>query len=141
MENVSVVIKGTNIGTITDANGNFSLNTNKSSGNILVFSSVGYLEMEITQSGGNTINAQLDKSSQSLDAVVVVGYGTQRKKDVTGAVAQVKATRLENENPASVQDVLRGNVAGLNVTTAVDAKGGGYSGVIIRDVAEDLYRR
>jgi outer membrane receptor protein involved in Fe transport len=61
----------------------------------------------------------------NLNEVVVVGYGTRQKRDVTGAVAQVKATQLENENPPSVQDLLRGNVPGLSVSSSTSAKGGG----------------
>jgi outer membrane receptor for ferrienterochelin and colicin len=57
--------------------------------------------------------------------VVVTGYGTRQKKDVTGAVSQVKVTQLENENPPSVQDALRGNVPGVVVTSSPNAKGGG----------------
>lgn len=125
VENVSVTIKGTTIGTITAANGNYQLQIIKPAGNILVFSSVGFVDKEITHTQGNTLNVQLEKSSQSLDAVIVVGYGTQRKKDVTGAVSQIRAIKLENENPATVQDILRGNIAGLNVSSSTSAKGGG----------------
>lgn len=124
IENVSVAVKGTNNGTTTAANGTFRLVVTKPSGNRLVFSSVGFTDKEITQSG-SSISIQLDRSSQSLDAVVVVGYGTRLRKDVTGAVSQIKATRLENENPNSIQDLLRGNIAGLNVTVSTSAKGGG----------------
>jgi outer membrane receptor for ferrienterochelin and colicin len=61
----------------------------------------------------------------NLDEVVVTGYGTRAKKDVTGAISQVKVTQLENENPPSVQDALRGNVPGVVVTSSPNAKGGG----------------
>src|SRR5688500_6795999 len=67
----------------------------------------------------------MQEEASNLNEVVVVGYGTQQKKDVTGAVCSVKATQLENENPASVQDVLRGNIAGVNVSASTSAKGGG----------------
>ena len=125
LENVSVIVKGTGIGTSTAVNGTYQLSVTKPSGNILVFSVVGFADKEISQSGENTINVQLEKSSQSLDAIVVIGYGTQQKKDLTGAVSQVRAAKLENENPASIQDLLRGNISGLNVTSSTSAKGGG----------------
>ncbi|RZK45889.1 MAG: SusC/RagA family TonB-linked outer membrane protein, partial [Pedobacter sp.] len=73
------------------------------------------------------VDASLGLSTANLNEVVVIGYGTVAKKDLTGSVGSVRATQLENENPASVQDVLRGNVAGLNITqtNAASAKGGG----------------
>ncbi|MDQ3845402.1 MAG: SusC/RagA family TonB-linked outer membrane protein, partial [Bacteroidota bacterium] len=83
---------------------------------------------EVAVNGQETINITLNTATGSdLEQVVVIGYGTQRKKDLTGAVSQVKATRLENENPASVQDVLRGNIPGINISqiNAASAKGGG----------------
>lgn len=125
LENVSVIEKGTKTGTATNNEGMYSLNVTKPSGNVLVFSSVGFVEKTVTQSGSNVVNVQLEAQNQSLESVVVVGYGTQKKKDVTGAVADIKATRLENENPSSVQDILRGNIAGLNVSSSTSAKGGG----------------
>lgn len=125
--NVSVVIKGKSIGTTTATNGTYQLSVTNPSGNTLVFSSVGFADKEVSQLQGNTVNVQLERSSQSLDAVVVVGYGSQRKKDLTGAISQIKVTQLENENPQSVQDALRGNIPGLNIsqTNAASAKGGG----------------
>ncbi len=125
LANITVVVKGTKNGTTTDANGTYNLSVTKPSGNTFVFSSVGFVNQEIKQSQGNTINVQLEKSDQALEAVVVIGYGTRQKRDVTGAVGQVKATQLENENPSSVQDLLRGNVPGLNVSSNTSAKGGG----------------
>lgn len=81
--------------------------------------------MEVPLKGKTSINIQMADAITNLNEVVVVGYGTRAKRDVTGAVAQVKATQLENENPPSVQDLLRGNVTGLNVTANTSAKGGG----------------
>jgi TonB-linked SusC/RagA family outer membrane protein len=126
MENVSVVVKGTNIGTTTAGNGSYQLSVSKPTGNILVFSSVGFTDLEITQTKA-VQNVVLEKTNQSLDAVVVIGYGTRQKRDVTGAVSQIKVTQLENENPQSVQDALRGNVPGLTIsqTNSASAKGGG----------------
>ncbi|HKZ65524.1 MAG TPA: carboxypeptidase-like regulatory domain-containing protein [Chitinophagaceae bacterium] len=142
VENVSVVVKGRSIGTTTADNGTYQLQVTKPSGNLLVFSSVNFADKEVTRSQGNTINVQLERSSQSLDAIVVIGYGTQQRKDLTGAVGQLKATRLENETPQSVQDALRGNIAGLNISqiNAASAKGDGDLLVRgIRTIHNDQY--
>jgi len=110
VENVSVVIKGTNIGTTTAADGTFRLSTTKSSGNTLVFSSVGFADKEITQSNGNVVNVQLEKSSQSLESVVVVGYGTQKRKDVTGSIVSIDKQRLENMPNSNFAQALEGSL-------------------------------
>ncbi len=124
MQGISVIIKGTSRGTSTDANGRFTLNEVPANG-VLVISSTGFATQEYPVKGKSTINVSLAEAVSSLNEVVVVGYGTQQKKDVTGSVSQVKAVQLENENPANVQDLLRGNVPGLNVTSSTSAKGGG----------------
>ncbi|MFN2458483.1 MAG: SusC/RagA family TonB-linked outer membrane protein [Chitinophagaceae bacterium] len=129
LHGASILLKGTERGTTTDADGRFVLSDVPSNG-VLVFSSTGFAGQEISVSGKNILNVTLIESASSLEEVVVVGYGTRQKKDVTGAVGQLKATKLENENPASVQDLLRGNIAGLNVTTTTTAKGGG--GLLVR---------
>ena len=121
---VSIILKGTNTGTTSRADGRFELADVPANG-VLVFSSTGFTALEVAVNSRTTFNTTLIEATSSLDEVVVVGYGTQRKKDVTGAVSQVKAERLENENPNSVQDLLRGNIAGLNVTSNTSAKGGG----------------
>ncbi len=120
----SVTIKGTTRGTVTDADGRFVLNNVPDRGT-LVISSTGFTAQEFSVNGKTTFNVDLKEAVNALNDVVVVGYGTRQRRDVTGAVAQVKATQLENENPPSVQDLLRGNVPGLNVTSNTSAKGGG----------------
>jgi TonB-linked SusC/RagA family outer membrane protein len=122
---ISVLQKGTTNGTTTDASGKFTLTADPKS--VLVISGVGFEPQEISLKDQTTIDVKLAPSSINLSEVVVIGYGTQQKKDLTGAVAQVKATQLENENPGNVQDVLRGNVPGLNISqvNAASAKGGG----------------
>ena len=124
LHGVSITVKGTSKGTATGAEGRFVLNDVPDNG-VLIFSSTGFAPQEIPVSGKATINVTLAESVSALNDVVVVGYGTRQRRDVTGAVAQVKAAQLENENPPSVQDLLRGNVAGLNVTSSTSAKGGG----------------
>ena len=126
VEGVSVLLKGTTRGTSTNSAGKFTL-TNVPSNGVLVLSSAGYAEQEISVSNRTAITITMQEQASALNEVVVVGYGTQQKKDLTGAVASVKATQLENENPGNVQDILRGNVPGLNISqvNAASAKGGG----------------
>ncbi|MGN0054477.1 MAG: SusC/RagA family TonB-linked outer membrane protein [Bacteroides sp.] len=118
---VNVMVKGTNIGTITDIDGKFSLNGPK--GSTLVISFIGLQTQEIAYKG-QPLNVMMKDDSQALEEVVVVGYGTMRKKDLTGSVIQVRPDKLANDNPKTVQDILRGT-PGLNVGYNADAKGGG----------------
>lgn len=119
----SVVEKGnTSNGTITDINGNFSLNM--SANGTLVISFIGYKTQEIPIKGKKSFNIQLTEDTEMLDEVVVVGYGTMRKKDLTGSIIQLRPDNVAIENPTSVQDILRGT-PGLNVGMSTDAKGGG----------------
>ncbi len=121
---VSVTLKRTNKGTSTDVNGRFTLNDVPDNG-VLEFSYTGFISQEVAVSGRANINLSLSVTVSNLNEVVVVGYGTQQRRDVTGAISQVKAARLENENPGTISDLLRGNIAGLNVSTSTSAKGGG----------------
>lgn len=120
---VSVVVQGTDIGTSTDVEGNYELQ-NIDPGATLVFSLLGFGQQEVPLDGRTTVDITMQEDVASLDEVVVIGYGTARKKDLTGAVSQVSAEKLENENPNAVADILRGNIAGLNVGYSTSAKGG-----------------
>jgi hypothetical protein len=110
----TVTIKGTKLSTVTDQNGKFSLR-GVADGAVIQISFSGYLTEEV-QAAAGALKVTLREQINQLTDVVVVGYGTQRKKDLTGAVVQVKATQLENENARSVQDMLRGNAPGLDST-------------------------
>jgi TonB-linked SusC/RagA family outer membrane protein len=121
---VTVVLKGTTTGTTTDVDGKYQINVPENS-SVLVFSAVGYLTQEKVVGTSSVVDVSMSSDQKTLDEVVVVGYGTQKKRDLTGAVSQINTTKLENENPNSVQDILRGNVAGLNVGMSPSAKGGG----------------
>ncbi len=114
LEGVSVFVKGSKKGVITDAQGKFTL-TNVPDNARLVFTATGFSSAEVAVGKGELITISLTEQVSSLSDVVVVGYGTQKKKDLTGAVSQVKAAQFENENPRSVQDLLRGNAPGLDV--------------------------
>lgn len=120
---VNVIIKGTTTGTTTDANGNYSLNVTGEDA-VLVFSFIGYEQYEVIVGNQQVIDIALQPDIHQLSEVVVVGYGTMKKKDLTGAIVQIQPSRLENENPKTVQDILRGT-PGLNVGYDPSAKGGG----------------
>ncbi|WP_131535772.1 SusC/RagA family TonB-linked outer membrane protein [Pedobacter nototheniae] len=120
---VSITIKNSKTGVSSTIEGTYSITV---SGNpILVYSAVGFIPQEIAVNNRTSINVLLLESVNDLTDVVVIGYGTAKKKDVTGAVSSVKAAQLENENPNSVTDILRGNIPGLNVGLNNSPKGGG----------------
>ena len=121
----TVTVKGSKKFVLTDANGVFSIKGVDAT-STLVISYAGYTAKEVSVANASgPIEVQFTEQQNQLGEVVVVGYGTQKKKDLTGAVAQVKATQFENENPRTVQDMLRGNAPGLDVGLNPSAKGGG----------------
>jgi TonB-linked SusC/RagA family outer membrane protein len=117
----TVSIPGTSIGTATDLDGNYTLTVPDNSS--VVFSFIGFESKTIEVSNQSTIDVQLTMSTQALDEVVVVGYGTQKKKDLTGAVINVQAEQVEKYKPTSVSEILRSTVPGLSVGYATDARG------------------
>ena len=132
LANVSVVIKGTNNGTTTAADGTYALSAAKSSGNVLVFSSIGFVNRELIQSEGNPLDVQLERSNQSLDAVLVIGYGTQKKRDVTGAVSSIPKERLQQLPNNNILSAIQGSIPGVQVSQgSANAEGNGQS-ILIR---------
>jgi len=119
----NIIEKGTTHGTQSDFDGNFTLSVTNVNAT-LVISYVGYTTLEVAVKGKKTITVTLEENAAALDEVVVVGYGKMKKTDLTGTVVQVKPESLANQNPQTVQDVLRG-VPGLKVGYSSDAKGGG----------------
>ena len=111
----SVVAKGTTTGAVADFDGNYSITLPEGS-TILVFSYVGYSPQEINVDGRTSINVTLQPDAQSLSEVVVIGYGTQRKADLTGAVGSVKAADIVKQTIVSADQVLAGTVSGVNIT-------------------------
>lgn len=118
---VNVIEKGTTNGSITDINGRFSVTTSKKNP-ILVFSYIGFKSQEIPVNGQKNINVILREDSEELEEVVVIGYGTAKKKDLTGAISTIKTENLVAEAPVSVQDMMRANSPGLNVGMSTGAK-------------------
>ena len=112
----SVKVKGGTGGTVTDIDGNFSLAGVKK-GDVLVISSIGYNTMEVTYQGA-PLNVLMEEDSATLDEVVVVGFGTQKKVNLTGAVSTVDSKTLAARPVNSVVDALQGVVAGMNFSTA-----------------------
>ena len=112
--NVSVTIKGTSRGTTTNVNGVYVLSLQNGDA-VLVFSSAGYEAREIAVNGKSTIDVSFSISSTKLSEVVVIGYGSQSKKDVTGAVASVKGEQIQNLPVSSATQALQGRAAGVNV--------------------------
>ncbi|GHT08941.1 SusC/RagA family TonB-linked outer membrane protein [Bacteroidia bacterium] len=119
----SISVKGGVGAGVTDSDGKFSVNV-PSSNSILVFTYLGYAPKEVPVAGQSKLNVLLFEDSQLLEEVVVVGYGTMRKKDLTGSIIQIRPDKLANENPKTIQDVLRGT-SGISISYDPTAKGGG----------------
>ncbi len=118
----NITVKGQSIGTITDIDGRFVLEASANA--IIQISYIGYVSQEVNIENQKNLNIILKEDTEMLDEVVVIGYGTMKKKDLTGAVSQVRPAELSNEAPKTVQDVLRGT-AGLRIGFDGSAKGGG----------------
>jgi TonB-linked SusC/RagA family outer membrane protein len=119
---VSVVVKGTTIGTVTDQNGKYTLSVGDESA-ILVFSFIGFVTEEIPVGNRTTLDVRLSQDIASLSEVVVVGYGTQKRSDITGSVASVPKDRLSNLPVANLTQAIQGTTAGLQITQGSSAPG------------------
>lgn len=122
----TVLVKGTNNGASTDITGEFCLN-NIHNGNVLVVSYVGYHSKNITVKNSSPLKIQLDPTAMNIDEVVVIGYGTQRKRDVTTSIASVKASDIKDFPVSSVEQALVGKMAGVQITQTEGTPGGGMS--------------
>ncbi len=111
----NVIIKGTQIGTITNADGKFEIQASPE--DVLQISFVGYLKEEVQVGTSNNINVSLTPDIAKLDEVVVIGYGVQQKKLVTGATTQVKGGELEKRNSTNALQALQGLASGINITS------------------------
>ena len=109
----SVMIKGSMTGVISDGNGQYSINTGRD--DILVFSCLGFKDVEIKVGQQAIINVTLPVDAQMLEEVISVGYGTMRKSDLTGSVASVKAAEVIQSASASIDKMLQGRIAGLTI--------------------------
>lgn len=128
---VNVMIKGTTTGTTTDSNGFYELSVADGTQPTLIFSFIGYLSKEVEAGGRTIIDVVLNPDVKTLDEVIVVGYGTQKKSDLTGAISSVKAEDLVLSAGASVGHMLKGKVAGLMIRENSAQPGGGLD-ILIR---------
>ena len=111
---VNILAKGTTTGTITDLDGKYRLTVNDGV-TTLVFSSIGYVTQEISINGQSTINLTMQQDIQSLSEVVVVGYGTQQKRDLTGSISSVKSEEIKDIPVSQADALLQGRAAGVQV--------------------------
>ncbi|RKR12139.1 TonB-linked SusC/RagA family outer membrane protein [Maribacter vaceletii] len=118
----NVVEKGTNNGVVTDFDGNYSIKVSNTSGS-LNFSYIGYKRKTVAINGKTTINVNIEVDASELEEVVVIGYGTVKKKELTGAVAQVKAEAIENFVSSDLASTLQGQIAGVSVVSGSGAPG------------------
>jgi len=139
---VTIQVKGTTIGTITDFNGNYSIQVT-SGDDVLQYSYVGYEGKEVPVGDKTSINIELKEAATELDEVVVVGYGTQKKSDLTGAVSKVSSDKLTKIPSANMSQALQGRASGVTVRQNSGKPGGDIS-INIRGVgsindAQPLY--
>ncbi|NVO30107.1 SusC/RagA family TonB-linked outer membrane protein [Hymenobacter lapidiphilus] len=127
---VTIIVQGTSIGTSTDGNGNFSLSAPE--GSTLVFSSIGFTRQEVRVSGASAaVNVVLVEDTKALSEVVVVGYGTQERGSVTGAISSVGAAEIVRQPVADVTQAIQGKVSGVTIVSNGGAPGGA-SGTSVR---------
>lgn len=133
----NVIVKGTNNGTITDIDGNFSLDVESSSCTLQV-TFIGFKSEEIKANANSHVKVILKEDTETLDEVVVVGYGTQKKKSLTGAVSDVKSDDLTRSLSTTTAGALSGKIAGIS-TRATDARPGKGIQLEIRNMGAPLY--
>lgn len=128
----NVVVKGSTTGTVTDIDGNFSLEV--SQGSSLEISYIGYLKKEIIVNDKNSYLVQLTEDSKALDEVVVVGYGTEKKVNVIGSIAQIGSDRLENRSTPQLSNALTGQMSGVTVIQRSGRPGDSSGQIRVRGV-------
>ncbi len=133
MPGVNILVKGTTIGVVTDAEGTFKLDAPDGDG-ILVFSFIGYTSQEISINNRSTISLQMLPDIRSLSEVVVVGYGTQKRTEVTSAVSTVKASEFRKGGARNALDLLQGKVAGLTITRPAGSNPNSSPSIQIRGI-------
>lgn len=129
---VTVLEKGTNNGTVTDVNGQYSIDV--AEGAVLVFNSIGFIAQEVPVGGRSIINVTLVTDVRALEEVVIVGYGTQKKKDLTGSIASVSGDEINQASTASFDQMLQGRVAGVQISQTTGAPGGNVN-VLVRGIS------
>lgn len=136
---VSVLLKGSNSGAMTDAQGVYSLNLSSlSSTDVLVFSYVGFIKQEVVVNGRKIIDVNLEIDNTSLDDLVVVGYGTQTKRNISGAVSDIKSAELVRASTTTASGALAGKIQGISVR-AKDARPGMGAVIEVRNMGSPLF--
>lgn len=130
---VNVLVKNTAKGAVTDFDGNFTI-TDVKVGSTLSFSYIGYVTKEMVITNNSKLIIQLAEDFAQLNEVIVIGYGTQTKKEITGAVSVIGAETIEALKPTRIEQALQGQVAGVNITSQSGSPGGG-STISIRGVS------
>lgn len=128
----SVVEKGTTNGTITDIDGNFTLNVNP--GAVLEISYIGYKTQTVNATFSHSISVILEEDNEVLDEVVVIGYGTLKKKDLTGSVAGIGGDKISERKTTQLSTALQGAISGVTVTRNNGAPGAGASSINVRGI-------
>ena len=128
---VNVVVKGTTLGAITDLDGKFTIEV--SPGSTIVFSFVGYKPQEVLYNGEDTFDIILEEESKQLEEVVVMGYASVQKRDITGSVSSIKTTNFQDISISGIDQALQGQAPGVQVTQSSGTPGGGIA-VRIRGV-------
>ena len=128
---VSVIIKGTSTGTVTDFDGNYTIEV--ASGDILEFQYLGFATESVIVTGQTTIDVSLKPDTESLEEVVVVGYGTQKAKNLTGSIAKVSGEKVAKSSVARVDDALVGRVSGVQIA-ATNPEAGGDTTINVRGI-------
>ena len=121
---VTVIVKGTKVGTQTAADGSFTISVPQNS-NTLVVSAVGYARQEVPIGGQSSISVTLETAASTLTDVVVIGYGTARKKDLTGSIGQVTSKDFQKGNIVTPDQLIAGKLPGVQVTSNGGAPGAG----------------
>lgn len=134
---VSIIIVGTTKGGVTDFDGNFSIQA--SEGDVLEFSYVGMKTQRITLGASNTVDLMMTPDESSLDEIIIVGYGTQKKKSLTAAVAQIESAEIQTTIATSLAQKLQGKVAGLNIRQTDGEPGFFRNTINIRGFGEPIY--
>lgn len=126
LQGVNVLVKGATTGSITNEKGNYSISAPNSDAT-LIFSYVGYKSEERKLDSRSTLNVSLANDAKALSDVVVVGYGTQRKRDITGSVGSVSAKQIEDLPVTGLDQALAGQISGVQVSQTTGAPGGGVT--------------
>jgi len=130
---VNIILKNTTKGTSTDFDGKFTLN-DVPLNSVLVISYLGFVTQEITVKNSQSLNVSLQDDAESLNEVIVIGYGTQTKKEITGAVSVVSSETIETLKPTRIEQALQGQVAGVNIVSNSGSPGASSS-IFIRGIS------